>query len=148
VMSYIDIGKKEGAKLLAGGGRPPNPALANGYFVEPTLFDQVDSRMRIAQEEIFGPVESVITWKDPNDALAMANSVQYGLTASIWTRDFPTAYRLAQEVESGYIWINDSSKHFLGVPFGGYKHSGLGREECLADLLSYTQVKTVNVSLG
>jgi acyl-CoA reductase-like NAD-dependent aldehyde dehydrogenase len=148
VMSYIDIGKKEGAKLLAGGGRPSNPALSKGYFVEPTVFDQVDYRMRLAQEEIFGPVESVITWKDPADALAMANSVQYGLTASIWTRDFPTAYRMAQEVESGYVWINDSSRHFEGVPFGGVKQSGLGREEAISDLLSYTQIKSVNVNLS
>ena len=78
----------------------------------------------------------------------MANSVLYGLTASIWTRDFPTAYRLAQEIEAGYVWINDSSRHFTGVPFGGYKQSGLGREESLAELLGFTQIKSVNVNLA
>jgi betaine-aldehyde dehydrogenase len=147
VMSYINTGKQEGAKLVAGGGRPSNPELARGYFVEPTIFDQVDYKMRLAQEEIFGPVESVITWKNAGELAAMANSVMYGLTASIWSRDFATAYKLAQEIEAGFIWINDSSRHFTGVPFGGYKQSGLGREECLAELLSYTQIKSVNVNL-
>jgi betaine-aldehyde dehydrogenase len=147
VMSYIKIGKEEGAKLVAGGGRPSNPELARGYFVEPTIFDQVDYRMRLAREEIFGPVESVITWRDANQLAEMANSVMYGLTASIWSREFAKAYRLAQEIEAGFIWINDSSRHFTGVPFGGYKQSGLGREECLAELLSYTQIKSVNANL-
>ena len=148
VMSYIELGKKEGALPLAGGGRPSSPLLQRGFFVEPTVFDQVDSKMRLAREEIFGPVQSVIRWSDADQALEMANSVEYGLTASIWTRDFARAFRLASQVESGFVWINDSSKHFLGVPFGGYKQSGLGREECFADMLSYTQVKSVNVSLA
>lgn len=148
VMSYIELGKKEGARLATGGGKPRNPELERGYFVEPTVFDQVDYRMRLAQEEIFGPVQSVLPWKDTDELLRMANSVMYGLTASIWTRDFSTAYRIASEVEAGYVWINDSSKHFLGAPFGGYKQSGLGREECLSDLLSYTQVKSVHVNVG
>jgi acyl-CoA reductase-like NAD-dependent aldehyde dehydrogenase len=148
VMSYIELGKKEGARLVTGGGRPPNPELQRGYFVEPTIFAQVDYRMRLAQEEIFGPVQSVIRWRQTEELAAMANSVPYGLTASIWARDFPTAYRLAQEIEAGFIWINDSSRHFQGVPFGGYKQSGLGREECLSELLSYTQIKSVNVNLA
>ena len=148
VMSYIELGRQEGAQALAGGGRPANPQLQRGFFVEPTVFAQVDSKMRVAREEIFGPVQSVIRWTDAEQALEMANSVEYGLTASIWTRDFARAFRLASQVESGFVWINDSSKHFLGVPFGGYKQSGLGREECLADMLSYTQVKSVNVSLA
>ena len=147
VMAYIELGKKEGARLVAGGGRPSNPELQRGFFVQPTIFDQVDYRMRLAQEEIFGPVQSVIRWRKTDELAAMANSVPYGLTASIWTRDFATAYRLAQEIEAGFIWINDSSRHFQGVPFGGYKQSGLGREECLAELLSYTQIKSVNVNL-
>ena len=147
VVSYIELGKKEGARLVAGGGKPSDPALQRGYFVEPTVFDQVDYRMRLAQEEIFGPVQSVLTWQDKEELLEMVNSVMYGLTASIWTRDFATAYRMASEVDAGFVWINDSSRHFAGVPFGGYKQSGLGREECLADLLSYTQIKSVNVNL-
>ena len=148
VMSYIELGKEEGARLMTGGKKPSSPELQRGTFVEPTLFDQVNYRMRLAQEEIFGPVQSVITWNDPNELMQMVNSVMYGLTASIWTRDFATAYRIASEVEAGYVWINESSKHFLGVPFGGYKQSGLGREESMADLLSYTQVKSVNVNVG
>ena len=128
VTSYIEIGKKEGAKLMAGGGRPNDPKLARGFFVQPTIFDQVNQNMRLAQEEIFGPVQSVITWKNQDDVLQMANSVMYGLTASIWTRDFPTAFRMASEVEAGFVWINDSSKHYTGVPFGGYKQ--IGRASC------------------
>jgi betaine-aldehyde dehydrogenase len=147
VMSYIELGKKEGARLLTGGGRPANPSLQAGLFIEPTIFDGVDYRTRLAQEEIFGPVQCVIPWRDPEELIRMVNGIQYGLTASIWTRDFPTAYRIASQIEAGYLWINDSSKHFLGVPFGGYKQSGLGREECLSDLLSYTQVKSVNVNV-
>jgi acyl-CoA reductase-like NAD-dependent aldehyde dehydrogenase len=148
VMSYIEIGKKEGANLLTGGGRPSNHELQRGFFIEPTIFDQVNYRMRLAQEEIFGPVQSVIKWRDVDEVVEMANSIQYGLTASIWTRDFPLAFRFATQIEAGFLWINDTSKHFLGVPFGGYKQSGLGREESFAELTSYTQVKSVNVNLG
>ena len=148
VLSYVEIGKQEGARLVTGGKKPSNPELQRGYFVEPTLFDQVDYRSRLAQEEIFGPIESVISWKDEDEVVRMANSVVYGLTASIWTRDISRAFRMASEIESGYIWINDSSKHFLGVPFGGYKQSGLGRDEGLSELLSHTQLKSVNVNVG
>jgi acyl-CoA reductase-like NAD-dependent aldehyde dehydrogenase len=148
VMSCIETGKKEGARLVTGGGRATQPELRNGFFVLPTVFDQVDYRMRIAQDEIFGPVQSVLTWKDPKELIHMANSVIYGLTASVWTRDFPTAYRVASEIEAGYIWINDSSRHFPGVPYGGYKQSGFGRDECLDNLLSYTQIKSINVKLS
>lgn len=147
VMSYIELGKKEGARLVLGGTPPSDPELRQGYFVLPTLFDQVDYRMRLAQEEIFGPVQAVLTWQDEEELIEMANSVMYGLTASIWCLDFPTAYRMASQIDAGFIWINDSSKHFTGVPFGGYKLSGFGKEESLADLLSYTQIKSINVSL-
>jgi acyl-CoA reductase-like NAD-dependent aldehyde dehydrogenase len=115
--------------------------------VQPTIFDGVDYRMRIAQEEIFGPVQAVVKWRDESEMVQMANSVMYGLAASIWTRDVAVAQRLAGEIEAGYIWINDTSRHFQGVPFGGVKQSGLGREDSLSDLLSYTQVKSVNVNL-
>ena len=127
-MSYIELGQKEGARLGAGGGRPPQPELARGFFLMPTIFDQVKQTMRLAQEEIFGPVQAVLTWRDENELIQMANSVKYGLTASVWSRDFAAAYRLAREIEAGYIWINDSSRHLPGVPFGGVKQSGLGRE--------------------
>ena len=148
VMSYIELGKQEGARLVYGGTKPPNPELQNGYFVLPTVFENVDYKMRLAQEEIFGPVQSVLKWRDPSDIVEMANGVDFGLTASVWAKDFPTAYRLAQEIQAGYIWINDSSRHFPGVPYGGYKQSGIGRDECLANLLSYTQIKSINVNLA
>lgn len=148
VLSYIEMGKHEGAKLVAGGGRPPQPELQRGWFVQPTVFDQVKQTMRLAREEIFGPVQAVLAWHDEAEVMRMANSLQFGLTASIWTRDFAKAYRMAREIEAGFIWINDSSRHFAGVPFGGVKHSGIGREESLADLLGYTQLKSVNVNLG
>ena len=147
VMSYIESGKQEGAKLVAGGSRPTVPELQSGYFILPTIFDDVKPSMRIAREEIFGPVQALLTWKDESELPGLANALDFGLTASIWTRDFPKAYRLAREIEAGFIWINDSSRHFAGVPFGGFKHSGMGREETLADLLSYTQLKSINVSL-
>jgi len=148
VMSCIELGKKEGARLVAGGGRPPQPELQRGFFVLPTIFDQVKQSMRLAQEEIFGPVQAVLTWRDEREVVEIANSLQFGLTASIWTRDFTKAYRMAREIEAGFVWINDSSRHFAGVPFGGVKQSGFGREETVGDLLSYTQLKSINVNLA
>jgi betaine-aldehyde dehydrogenase len=148
VMSYIELARKEGARLITGGARPTQPELQHGWFVLPTIFDGVKQTMRLAQEEIFGPVQAVLAWREEAELLRMANSLQFGLTASIWTRDFSKAYRMAQEIEAGYVWINDSSRHFPGLPFGGVKHSGFGREESLADLLSYTQLKSINVNLA
>jgi betaine-aldehyde dehydrogenase len=148
VMSYIELGKKEGARLAAGGGRPPQPELQQGWFVLPTIFDQVTQDMRIAQDEIFGPVQAVLTWREDSEVIAAANRLQFGLTASLWSRDFAGAYRMAREIEAGFVWINDSSRHFPGVPFGGVKQSGFGREESLADLLGYTQLKSINVHVG
>jgi betaine-aldehyde dehydrogenase len=144
---YIDLGKKEGAVLVAGGGRPEGESFAKGYFVKPTIFDRVEMSMRIAREEIFGPVLSVLQWEDYEEVIEKANGVDYGLTASIWTRDLQLAYRTAELIQAGYIWINGSSRHFLGVPFGGFKQSGIGREESLEELLSYLQTKAVNTAL-
>jgi acyl-CoA reductase-like NAD-dependent aldehyde dehydrogenase len=147
VMHYIEAGVAEGASLVAGGGRPPGPEFDRGYFVEPTIFTDVLPSMRIAQEEIFGPVLSVLTWREPEEALRIANGVSYGLTASIWTRDVATAHRMARRVEAGFVWVNNTSKHFAGAPFGGFKDSGVGREEGVQELLDFTQLKTVNVAL-
>lgn len=102
---------------------------------------------RIAREEVFGPVLSVIRWDDGDDVVALANDVSYGLTASVWTDDVRTAHRMSAELEAGYVWINGSARHFPGVPFGGVKNSGIGREESLEELLSYTTLKAVNVML-
>jgi len=147
VVSYIDAAKKEGARVIAGGGPPADPALAKGFYIEPTIFADVNMSMRIAREEIFGPVLGVFKWSDEAKMLAEVNQVEYGLTASIWTNDLNTAHRTAMAVEAGYVWINEFGKHFLGAPFGGFKQSGLGREECFEEMLSFTQEKNIHVKL-
>ena len=146
VMSYIESAKREGAELIAGGGPPSDPALSKGLFIEPTVF-AVTGKNRIAREEIFGPVLGVFKWRDEAEMLAEVNQVEYGLTASIWTNDLNAAHRTAMEVEAGYVWINEFGKHFLGAPFGGFKQSGLGREECFEEMLSFTQEKNIHVKL-
>jgi betaine-aldehyde dehydrogenase len=147
VLGYVELGKKEGATLVWGGKRPDDPKLANGFFVEPTVFTNVTQDMRIANEEIFGPVLSVIKWKDEEKMLEQVNAVEYGLTGSIWTTSLANAHRVANRMESGYIWVNSVSAHFLGASFGGYKQSGIGREEGYDELLSYSQVKNINITL-
>jgi betaine-aldehyde dehydrogenase len=147
VLASVEIGKQEGARLVLGGGVPADPDLRDGAFVEPTVFADVTPAMRIAREEIFGPVVAVLRWRDEAAMLADVNAVEYGLTASVWTRDLATAHRAAHAIEAGYVWVNSVSTHFLGTPFGGYKQSGFGREECLEELLAYTQVKNVYVRL-
>jgi betaine-aldehyde dehydrogenase len=147
VTGYIESARQEGARLVSGGERPADPALAGGFYIEPTVFADVTPRMRIAREEIFGPVLAISKWSDEANMLAEVNAVEYGLTASIWTNDVTTAYRTAMVVQSGFVWINEVSKHFLGVPFGGYKQSGIGREECLEEMLSFTQEKNIHLKL-
>ena len=144
VMGFIASGREQGARLVTGGGRPADPTLANGFFVSPTVFDGVDDSMRIAREEIFGPVMSVLTWSDYEDMLAKANGLPYGLTAAIVTNDLDRAMETAERVEAGYVWINSTGR-YIGVPYGGWKHSGVGREECFEELLSYTRIKNVNL---
>jgi betaine-aldehyde dehydrogenase len=146
VVSYIESAKQEGAELISGGGRPADPALAQGLYIEPTVF-AVTGKNRIAREEIFGPVLGMFKWRDEAEMLAQVNQVEYGLTASIWTNDLSTAHRAAMSVEAGYVWINEVGKHFLGAPFGGFKQSGLGREECFEEMLSFTQEKNIHVKL-
>ncbi|MBI4529164.1 MAG: aldehyde dehydrogenase family protein [Deltaproteobacteria bacterium] len=146
VTRYIGLGKDQGAEVMTGGGRPEQ--FKKGYFVAPTIFSKVQPDMSIAREEIFGPVLSVFRWDNEQDVIRQANDVHYGLTAAIWTRDFEKAAQLARSIQAGYIWINSSSRHFLGVPFGGFKQSGVGREESIQELLSYTQIKTVNAYIG
>lgn len=146
-LRYIDIGKADGARLLAGGGKPAGEAFSRGYWVEPTVFSDVMPGMRIAQEEVFGPILSVMRWRDVDEAIAICNGVEYGLTASIWTRDINAALTTAQRLQTGYIWINGVGAHYKGVPYGGYKNSGVGREECAEELLSYTQTKSINILL-
>jgi aldehyde dehydrogenase (NAD+)/betaine-aldehyde dehydrogenase len=104
--------------------------------------------MRLWQQEVFGPVMAIGRWKDFDEAVAMANSTEYGLTAAVWTHDINAALKMAKQIRSGHIWINGSSMHFLGVPFGGMKSSGVGREEGREELLSYTESKTINIMLS
>jgi betaine-aldehyde dehydrogenase len=147
VLGYIESAKDEGARLLCGGRRPDDPRLARGFFVEPTVFADVTPTMRIAREEIFGPVLAIMRWSDEATMLDEVNAVQYGLTCSIWTDDLSTAHRTAMAVQAGYVWINEVGKHFLGAPFGGVRQSGFGREECLEELLRFTQEKNIHVKL-
>ena len=143
VRSYVDAGLAEGAVPVTGGDRPAH--LPHGAFLEPTVFTGVTPGMRIAQEEIFGPVLSVITVDDDDEALRVANDVRYGLTASVWTENLRRAQRFADGFEAGYVWVNDSARHFPGLPFGGWKASGVGQEESLEELLGFTRTKVVNV---
>ncbi|SFC73787.1 Acyl-CoA reductase [Polaromonas sp. OV174] len=147
VMAFIASAKQDGARLVHGGKVPDNPALAQGFYIEPTVFADVSTDMRIASEEIFGPVLSILKWSDEEDLLRDVNGVDYGLTCAIWTNDLEKAHRMAQRVQAGFVWINEVGRHFLGAPFGGVKQSGIGREECLAELLSFTSEKNIHVSL-
>jgi acyl-CoA reductase-like NAD-dependent aldehyde dehydrogenase len=148
VCAMVQSGSAEGARLMTGGKRPGGSDFKRGYWIEPTVFADVMPNMRIAREEIFGPVLSVFRWRDESEMMALANATEYGLTASILTNDIRTALRTARAVKSGYVWINGASGHFYGTPFGGFKNSGIGREEGIDELLSYTEVKTVHVLLG
>lgn len=148
VLRYIAVAQDEGGRLLCGGGRPDDAALAKGLFVEPTIFADVTQDMTIAREEIFGPVAAVLKWRGEAALLRDVNGLDVGLTCSIWTHDLDRALRTAQRVEAGFVWINDTGRHFLGAPFGGYKHSGLGREECLEELLTFTQEKNINIRIS
>ena len=145
ILSYIESAKSEGAALVCGGGVPAAPGLAGGLYIEPTVFAGVTPDMRIAREEIFGPVLAVFKWDDEVAMLRDVNAVEVGLTCSIWTNDLNAALRTAHAAEAGYVWVNEVSRHFLGAPFGGIKQSGLGREECLEELLAFTQEKNIHV---
>jgi betaine-aldehyde dehydrogenase len=144
VMGYIGAGREEGARLATGGGRPTDPRLADGLFIAPTVFDGVEQRMKIASEEIFGPVMSVLEWSDAEQMIVQANATQYGLTAAIVTNRLDHAMETAERMEAGYVWINANGR-YLGAPYGGWKQSGLGVEETFEELSSYTQVKNIHM---
>jgi len=142
VLGYIDAAIADGARLVAGGphGRIPD----KGFFVAPTMFADVTQDMTVAREEIFGPVMSVLKWRDEGEVVKNANSVEYGLTASVWTNDAGLAYRLATSIDAGYVWINKVGPRPYGAPFGGFKHSGFGKESNLEELLSFTREKVID----
>ena len=147
VLNYIDVGKQEGAKLLVGGARVENDGLGDGYYVEPTVFTGVDNEMRIAQEETFGPVLSVIVWDDEEEMIRQANDSPFGLYAGIWTQDIDKALTTARRLEAGGVIINDWYAEVPQAPHGGHKQSGINREEGLETIANYTQVKHVSVNL-
>jgi betaine-aldehyde dehydrogenase len=149
IKGYCDIATGEGATVFAGGGSPQlEEKFQKGYFFQPTIFSEVKNSMRVAQEEIFGPVTSVITFKDEDDLVKQANDTIYGLSAGIWTRDITRAHRFAKQVHAGVIWINTFNMFNAAMPFGGYKQSGYGREMGRHALDLYTQVKSVWVDLS
>jgi len=143
ILGYIESGKQQGAKVLAGGGRDTEGAKAKGHFVKPTIFGDVLPYMRIAQEEIFGPVLSCLRFRDEAQAIEIANSTSYGLAASIWTRDVAKAHAMARRVKSGVVWVNCFNEFDDAAPFGGYKESGWGRDLSHHALEGYLQVKAV-----
>jgi acyl-CoA reductase-like NAD-dependent aldehyde dehydrogenase len=147
VTGFIDSGLHEGARLMTGGARPEGDMFRVGHWVRPTVFAEVSPQMRIWREEIFGPVLCVTGWHDVDEAMDRANGVDYGLTAAIWTRDIKNALNAARRVRAGHVWINTVGPHYIGVPYGGMKNSGVGREEGLEEMLSYTETKVLNIKL-
>jgi len=144
ILRYIHLGKRDGVEVVVGGKRPDDERLRRGFFLEPTILDKVSNTMTVAQEEIFGPVLSVITFDHPDEAVAIANESQYGLVAGIWTRDIKKALYLADKISAGQVFINTyGAGGGVELPFGGYKKSGFGREKGLEALFYYTQVKNV-----
>ncbi len=145
-MSYIDIGLDEGAQCLIGGSRnAPGAGLSEGFYVKPTLLFG-DNSMRVFQEEIFGPVASVMTFKDEDEAIELANDTEYGLGAGVWTRDGTRAYRVGRAIQAGRVWTNCYNLYPAHAAFGGYKKSGVGRENHKMALAAYQQTKCLLVS--
>lgn len=143
IQSYIEIGENEGAKLICGGNRLQNDGLENGFFIEPTIFVDVDPKLRIAQEEIFGPVLCVIPFETEEEAIRIANDSPFGLAAGIFTSDVSKAERVAKAIRAGVIWINTYEQNLIEGPWGGYKESGIGRELGIHGFNEYTEVKQV-----
>jgi aldehyde dehydrogenase (NAD+) len=148
VTGYLELGRHEGAKVAVGGGVPAASALQAGHFVEPTIFADVDNGMRIAQEEIFGPVLCAIKFADEDEAVRIANDTVYGLAAGVWTNDLGRAHRTAARIEAGQVFVNEYFAGGVETPFGGFKSSGFGREKGFEALRHYSHVKTVTMRIG
>lgn len=136
-----------GARVITGGAVPTGLSLARGAFLQPTVVEGVDPGSELAVEEIFGPVLAATTFRSEAEALEIANTGRYGLTAAVWTQDLDRAFRVVNELEAGYVWVNDVETRYPAVPFGGWKDSGVGLEHGLEEILSFTRVRAVNVRL-
>ena len=148
VLKYIDVAKSEGATAVLGGRRASAPECGEGWFVEPTIFSGVRNSMRIAQEEVFGPVLSIIPFKDEEEAIAIGNDIVYGLAAGVWTQNMRRALLMADRLRAGTVWVNTYRAVSYLSPFGGYKRSGIGRENGQEMLKEYLQVKSIWISTG
>ncbi|GAA0457046.1 aldehyde dehydrogenase family protein [Halococcus dombrowskii] len=146
-LSCVEQAREDGARIVTGGGQPENEALADGCFVVPTVIDDIDHDSKPVQEEIFGPVEEVFAWSDYDEMIERANDVDYGLAAGIITNDLSKANRAARDIEAGNIWVNQYNDFPAGQPFGGFKQSGIGREQAEETLDHYSQTKTINMNL-
>ncbi|MBN9085092.1 MAG: aldehyde dehydrogenase family protein [Rhizobiales bacterium] len=147
VLAFFEAAKTDGARLMTGGKPPAGKPFERGFWVEPTVYAGVEPGMRLWQEEVFGPILSVGRWTTFEDAVEKANGTEYGLTAAVWSKDINNALRMVRRIRSGHTWVNGCSAHYLGVPFGGMKNSGVGREEGIEEMLSYTELKTINIVL-
>ena len=146
VLGYIEVGKQEG-RLITGGGRPKDAALSRGWYVEPTVFADVKTSARIAQEEIFGPVLTVIPFEDEAEAVRIANHTPYGLAGAVWSRDVFRGIRVLKQIRAGILWLNTYHPTYNEAPWGGYKQSGFGRELGPHGLEQYLETKQINLNL-
>jgi len=148
ILSYIDIAKEEGGTCVLGGGPATKEEGGGEFFVKPTIFTEVHNKMRIAQEEVFGPVLAVIKFKDEEDAIRIANDIAFGLGAGVWTQSIKRAHNMAKRIRAGTVWINTYRAVSFMMPFGGYKASGLGRENGMEAIEGYLQTKSVWINNG